>query len=289
MIAATLAALARRERLPAAAADALAALHRPTAEAILRRRGLPGDPLVVGLCGPQGSGKSTGAEVLRILLEAAGARCAILGLDDLYLTRDERADLARRVHPLLATRGPPGTHDTGLGERLIAALARAGEVATPRFDKARDDRAPPSAWPIVAGPVDVVIFEGWCVGARPQDPEALAAPINDLEARRDPDGVWRRFVNDALGGPYQGLFAHIGFLVMLRPPSFAAILGWRIEQERKLAARGGGAAILSEEGVGVFIQHFERVARWLDQEMPARADVVVSLDDARRVVDLAVR
>jgi D-glycerate 3-kinase len=289
MIADALAALIVRERLPSAFADHAEGLYRPVADAIVARRQASGGALVVGLCGPQGSGKTTGAEVLRILLEARGLRCLILSLDDLYLTRAARADLARRVHPLLATRGPPGTHDTAMGEALIEALRTQAQVATPRFDKAHDDRAPRAAWPIVSGPADVVIFEGWCVGARPQAQGALTQPINRLEAQHDAGGVWRRYVNAALAGPYQRLFAGIGFLVMLRPPSFEAILDWRIEQERKLAARATGAAILSEEAVGVFIQHFERVARWLDAEMPARADVVVTLDRARRAVGREVR
>jgi D-glycerate 3-kinase len=289
MSAGALEAFAAHERLPADFIDHVGVLWGPVAEAILVRWRARQGPLVVGLCGPQGSGKSTGAEVLRMLLEAGGARSAIVGLDDLYLSREARRELARRVHPLLATRGPPGTHDPALGLSLIAALTTQEAVASPRFDKASDDRAPQSAWPIVTGPADIVVFEGWCVGARPEAPDALARPINTLEMRQDTDGRWRRFVNEALGGPYQALFAGIGLLVMLRPPSFEAILDWRIEQEHKLRDRRAGAAILSDEAVGVFIQHFERVARWLDAEMPSRADVVVTLDKARRATDLRIR
>ncbi len=278
-----------RERLPADFGDLVTSLHRPLADAVLARLRAPPGPLLVGLCGPQGSGKSTGADVLRILLEADGVACAVLRLDDLYLPRAARADLARRVHPLLATRGPPGTHDPAMGQALIRALAAAGETALPIFDKATDDRAPAARWPRVRGPAGVIIFEGWCVGARPQAADDLESPVNALEAAHDGEGIWRHFVNDALAGPYQALFAAIGFLIMLRPPSFEAILDWRLEQEAKLRQAGGGPRVLSHEAVGRFIQHFERVARHLDQEMPARADVVVTLDPRRRVEGLCVR
>ena len=109
-------------------------------------------PFVVGLCGPQGSGKTTAARIIRRMLVEQGCSCAVLSIDDLYLTLAERQDLARRVHPLLATRGPPGTHDVGLGLKALAALAKPGEARLPRFDKGADDRAPLSEWPFVRTP-----------------------------------------------------------------------------------------------------------------------------------------
>ena len=282
MISDALAEFIQRERLPRDFRLAVDTLHRPLAEAIIERRRTLGGPLVVGLCGPQGSGKTTGAEVIGILLEAEGLRTAILRLDDLYLTHAERAALSRRVHPLLATRGPPGTHDIGLGARQIEALTSQPSIAMPRFDKATDDRFPPAAWPTIPGRAHVVIFEGWCVGARAQAAEALDTAINALEAERDPGRVWRRYVNEALAGPYQRLFARIDFLAMLRPPAFEAILDWRLEQEHRLRQVRGGEAGLSDDAVAVFVQHYERIARHLDAEMPARADFVATLDWRRR-------
>jgi D-glycerate 3-kinase len=157
----------------------------------------------------------------------------------------------------------------------------------PRFDKASDDRAPVDAWPVVAGPVDVVLFEGWCVGARPEPAEALAAPLNALERERDPDGVWRFYVNAALAGPYRALFARLDLLVLLTAPDFETVLAWRREQEAKLRGRlaesgqGAGAA-MSDDEVAVFVQHYERLTRHITREMPARADLVVALDADRR-------
>ncbi|HEY1925940.1 MAG TPA: kinase [Caulobacteraceae bacterium] len=274
------------ERLPPEFAGLVETLHAPIAQSVLRRLADAGRPLVVGLCGPQGSGKTTAARTLELLLDQAGARTAVLGLDDLYLGRSERERLALSVHPLLATRGPPGTHDPALGARLIADLAGDRVTALPWFDKAKDDRAPKSEWRMAQGPVQVVIFEGWCVGARPQPAADLVQPVNRLEAEHDPDRFWRRYVNDALAGPYRDLFDRIDHLIMFRPPSFEVILEWRIQQEHKLREASGGNAVMSDEEVGRFIQHYERIARWLDCEMPARADMVIDLDASRQVVDL---
>jgi len=92
--------------------------------------------LVLGLSGAQGTGKSTLARLLKLLLgRLHRMRVAIVSLDDLYLTAAERLHRAEKFHPLLATRGVPGTHDVGLGLRTIAALREGQPLALPRFDK----------------------------------------------------------------------------------------------------------------------------------------------------------
>jgi D-glycerate 3-kinase len=262
------------------------------ADRIARAAGERG--LIVGVTGPPGSGKSTLAQKLPPLLAARGLRAAVLALDDLYLPKAERQRLSREVHPLLATRGVPGTHEVALGVEVMASLGQARETLVPSFDKAADDRRPRDEWTRFAGPADVIVFEGWCVGARPQPPEALTAPVNELERDRDPDGVWRRYANDALGGPYRALFDPIGFQALLRAPGFDVVLGWREEQEHALIAKGGagiakGGAGQSDAELAVFIRHYERLARWIDAEMPGRADVVGRLDTGRAVVELKVR
>jgi D-glycerate 3-kinase len=242
-------------------------------------------PLIVGLTGGQGSGKSTLAAQMPDALAARGLKGAVLSLDDLYLTKAERQRLAREVHPLLATRGVPGTHDVALGVQVLASLVEGQETQVPSFDKAADDRRPPDQWRRVAGPLDVIVFEGWCVGARPQPFEALADPINDLERTRDPDGVWRRYVNEALAGPYRALFAPVGFQALLLAPGFDAILGWRTQQEHQLIACGGKGQ--SDAELAVFIQYYERLTRWIADEMPALADMVARLDRERNVLEIA--
>jgi D-glycerate 3-kinase len=246
-------------------------------------------PFVLGLCGPQGSGKSTAATVLRRILVERGLACAMLSIDDLYLTHAERQTLAMRIHPLLATRGPPGTHDVALGLATLDSLAGQGEARLPRFDKGRDDRAPAPQWPFVRTPVDVLIFEGWCVGARPQTAEALVDPINALEAEEDSNGVWRAYVNDQLAGPYRFLFERIDYLAVIRPPSFDQVLAWRTQQENELRATVGGPRVMGPAALARFIQHYERLSRWIDAEMPHRADAVIEIEADRRLKSLALR
>ena len=279
-----LAAFLRDERLPAAFADEIERLHAPLAARIAAVA--MGPAFVVGICGPQGSGKTTTARVLARLLEAHGLKVATLSLDDLYLPRADREILARDVHPLLRTRGAPGTHDVALGLSVLDGLAGEGVTVLPRFDKALDDRAPVEPWPVVEGPVDIVLLEGWCLGARPESPQALAEPVNALERERDPDGVWRAYANAALAGPYRGLFSRLDYLVVFTAPDFETVLAWRQEQEAKLrdrltAGQGSGQA-MSEADVAQFVQHYERLTRHIAREMPARADLVIALDKDRR-------
>lgn len=251
-------------------------------------------PLVVGLCGSQGSGKSTLAEGLVDRLAAQGRRAAILALDDLYLPGAARAALARDVHPLLRTRGVPLTHDVALGQRLIADLRAGRPVRMPRFDKAADEPAPADAWAPVAPPLDVILFEGWCVGARPQADAALAAPVNALERDEDADGRWRRAVNAALAGPYAALFGAIDRQVLLAAPGFDVVRGWRLEQEealgRRLAAAGADrSGLMDAAAIDRFVQHYERLTRAILAEMPGRADLVIPLDADRRPLAPAAR
>lgn len=276
-----------REHLPAAFGESVRAVCEPLAERIARAARGPG--FTVGICGTQASGKSTLTAVVARRLEDRGLAVAVLSLDDLYLTRAERARLAAEVHPLLATRGVPGTHDVALGEAVLDALKGTGEVALPSFDKAADDRRPPGDWPRVQAPVDVILFEGWCVGARPQPVGALAEPINPLERDEDPDGLWRAYANEALAGPYQALFGRLDLFVLLQAPSFEVVLDWRREQERKLRERlarqgSGSANAMGDEAVARFIAHYERITRWILKEAPGRADIVIRLDAERRPI-----
>ena len=274
--------------LPADVADTIDAVHRPLARhiaaAVAASRAIV--PLVVGICGAQGSGKTTITAILAALLADQGLTVASLSIDDLYLGRAARLALAAAIHPLLRTRGVPGTHDVAAGRRLLVAAGAKAPFALPRFDKATDDPAPRASWTAVAGPVDVFLFEGWCVGAVPQPAAALERPVNPLEAIEDATGVWRRHVNDSLAGPYRSLFARLDLLLLLQAPSFDVVAGWRAEQEDKLrtalslAGRHGGQ---SAAELDRFIMHFERITRHILAEMPDRADIVIGLDRHRRV------
>ena len=241
--------------------------------------------LVVGLCGAQGSGKSTLAAALVAALGANGVVAAALSLDDLYLARAERRALAHQIHPLLATRGVPGTHDIALGLQTLAALDAGAAVRLPRFDKGRDDRAAEADWPLAPPHCRVLLLEGWCVGAMAQPASALAHPINALEQQEDPKAIWRTYANTALDGVYQTLFARIDLLILLAAPGWDIVAQWREEQEAAVR-RSGAPQAMSRAQITRFIQHYERLTRWILTEMPARADLVIALDPQRRPVSL---
>lgn len=282
-------ALIAAEHLPATYRDTIERWWQPLAANLAATWQAAGHPLVIGINGPQGSGKSTLALALALLLEGDhGLNTAILSLDDLYATRAERLHRAATIHPLLSTRGVPGTHDVVLGIYTINALITpdaAAPVALPRFDKGRDDRADLQQWPHVAAPADIVLFEGWCIGATSEEEAMLRSPINALEAGEDHDGVWRRHVNDALAGPYRALFGMIDSLIMLQPPSFDQVREWRILQEHKLRARRGELAGMTDQEVIRFIAHFERLTRHMLHHMPQQADIVFTIDADHRIVD----
>lgn len=275
-------------------ADAAVTKLWPLAQWIAAQKRARAGCLVVGINGAQGTGKSTLAGVVREFLELLGLSSAVLALDDLYLPRAERLRLAETVHPLLVTRGVPGTHDVDLGLALLHRLKslRADEsVQLPRFDKANDDRAEAARSATVGGPIDVVLFEGWCVGTPPQDQAALAPPVNALEAGEDSDGHWRRWVNERLATDYAQLFAQVERLVFLRAPDFAQVFEWRREQEADTARISGssGSRLLNDTALRHFIGHYERLTRHALAVLPQRADVVVDLDADHRIAAVRYR
>ena len=264
---------------------ALNALTSLTEGALDRRDGM----VVVGVTGAQGSGKSTLAAALHRRMTDRGVMTVTLSLDDFYHTRAERLRLAATVHPLLRTRGVPGTHDVTLALDTIAALARGEAAPLPRFDKACDDRCPPDEADRAPAATRLLLFEGWCLGARPQPAAALAEPINPLEAVEDRDAIWRHHVNAALAGDYAALWARIDALALLRAPDFASIAGWRQQQEAGLRAVAGDApGVMSDAQVIHFVAHYERVTRQLLAELPGRADLVIDLDRDRAVTRIIV-
>jgi len=250
-----------------------------------------GIPLLVGINGAQGSGKSTTAELLAItLLQVHGLKTIQCSIDDFYLTHAERVQLAQDIHPLLITRGVPGTHDLKLLHDTLNCLMTQGPAATtqvPRFNKTLDDRLPKNDWETFRGKADVVILEGWCVGTPPQPKTRLKGAINALEAEEDADGAWRTYVNDALCHGYRSLFDRLDLLVLLKIPDFSAVIEWRSLQEQKLAEQAGqliGSKIMDAAAIQRFVMHFERLTRWNLETLPSIADLTLEIDRAHRFI-----
>jgi D-glycerate 3-kinase len=248
---------------------------------------------LVGLSGAQGTGKSTLAALLQTLLvQGFGARTLLISLDDYYLTKAARTELAQLVHPLLVTRGVPGTHEIeSLHSTLKAARrATAGEwVELVHFDKATDERRANTTRH--EGPFDIVLLEGWCVGARPQTQDELRAPINALETNEDRDGAFRGYVNAELTGRYSAVWNELDMLLFLAAPDIPAVHAFRQQQEHALQRSAAHAMAAGEAGTGImtdsqlerFIAHFERITAHMLSGTPNYADIVVQLDAQRHV------
>ncbi len=281
--------------------EVLDAIYVPLAAWLMELKSRRKGPLVVGINGAQGAGKSTLFNLLEVTLSAGfGQRVVGFSLDDIYKTRASRQRLAAEVHPLLATRGVPGTHDVELGISLIEQLRNAGEgavVKIPVFDKSIDDRCPERVWQEWLGPVDIVVLDGWCLGAEPQAEDELIEPVNELEANEDADALWRSYVNDQLKGDYQRLFGMVDQLIMLKVPSMDSVFEWRTLQEKKLAERvrhlerkgqPGELRIMSESEIRRFIMHYERLTRIMLERMPDRADVTCYLNENHKAYNIQI-
>lgn len=279
-------------QLPVQLNSELDRLYLPLA-AWLNQRRQSAVPLLVGVNGSQGSGKTTLCRLLKWILESAfDCRTCILSIDDLYLPRAVRQQLATQVHPLLATRGVPGTHDVPLGLEVFDRLRQAGIaeiIDIPRFNKASDDRLPAQEWEQIAGPLDLILFEGWCVGATPQADADLVAPLNRLEEKEDPDCRWRTYVNEQLKVPYRQLFGQLDLLLMLKIPDWEMVYHWRKRQEAQLAARHSGTGVMGDVALRRFIQHYERLTRHQLAELPQMADLVMELNREQRVTEICLR
>ena len=174
-------------------------------------------PIIVGLNGAQGSGKSTLSQYLSQMMPMQlGVDCHVLSIDDFYLSKAKRKRLAASVHPLLGIRGVPGTHDV---PRLLDALAGfidpgIQSVTVPIFDKLKDDRTRKVQRIQKSARPTVILFEGWCVGVPAQHQLALSVPASSFEFSNDNNGVWRSYVNERLGGDYVDVFKLLDRLSM---------------------------------------------------------------------------
>ena len=235
---------------------------------------------IIGITGSQGSGKTTFAQSLVTSLRSRKPLTVSLSLDDFYLSKTARGELAESVHPLLATRGVPGTHETDLLEKVLNQVASEGmpkEISVPTFDKARDDRGPnKSAY------VGKLVLEGWCLGAAAQSVQDLREPVNDLEREEDSSGEWRSWVNSQLQSRYHRLWQKVDFWIRLIPPSFTSVFEWRKKQEEQLDIRKR----MSDTDLKRFIQHYERLTRWQWESEKLLPGLEIHLDENHRVSDV---
>jgi D-glycerate 3-kinase len=278
----------QRQRLAPAYLASAQYWFDPLADELSARQQSAGRPLLVAVNGSQGSGKSTLCAYLEMTIATRHQLNVLtLSLDDFYFPRAQRLEISREVHPLLATRGVPGTHDMALLQSTLDALMSLesrGPINIVRFDKATDDRTPQPEQ--CSDAVDIILLEGWCLGAHPQPVEELIQPVNTLEASEDTDGIWRKYVNGVLARDFLPLYRRVDQWIMLQAPDFNCVFRWRLEQEQKLATRQLGnrpIRMMDEQQLQRFIQFYERITRLCLTQLPSWVDYLFILDESRRI------
>ena len=246
---------------------------------------------IIGLSGGQGAGKSTITKILKFILKLKyGLELCVFSIDDFYKTRAERIKMSKKIHPLFLTRGVPGTHDISLIKKTFIKLKKKifKTVLIPQFDKSIDDRARKSKWIKVKKQPNIIIFEGWCVGARTQKNNFLKKPINDIERKYDPNLRWRKEVNNHLSTNYKKIFSKIDKLVYLKAPNFNYIFQWRLNQEQKLKLTSKNKKIMSRSEVRKFIMYYERITKQMMRDFSKISDLTVFLDKKHRSIKMKV-
>ncbi len=241
-------------------------------------------PQIWGVQGCQGSGKTTLCDFLAIYIEQfSDLKAKVCSIDDFYLTKKQRQNLAEKEHSLLNTRGVPGTHDVDLIMQAFDDVKNNSLHTLPVFSKADDDRIETNKWPVWNESPDLLIFEGWCVGLTPQANDQLHPPINELEMNEDKQGQWRVFVNTCLQNEYAGIFSNLDKLLSIQAPSFDCVYEWRSQQEKQLAQQlqkenKATTGLMTDEQIKRFISHYERLTKHAFNTMGSYADAILTLN-----------
>ena len=195
-------------------------------------------PYFVGLAGGQGTGKTTISSIVKIILEKYfKLKVFKISIDDFYKTRKERVALSKKVHPMFMTRGVPGTHDVEMMLNFFKKVKSKNfkKIELPNFNKAIDDRSPKKNLYKIKERPDIIIFEGWCVGAKAELSKNLKKPINYMERSNDKKLVWRNYVNQQLKTNYRKLYSQLNCMIYLKAKNFNLLQKWRLKQEHKQA------------------------------------------------------
>ena len=240
---------------------------------------------IIGLAGGQGAGKSTVTGILKFIFKKKyGLNLCCFSIDDFYKTKAERRKMSKKIHPLFLTRGVPGTHDLGLINKTIKKLKtkKFKTVLIPKFDKSIDDRLKKNRWQKIKNRPNIIIFEGWCVGARHQKNSELKNPLNLIEKTYDLNLVWRRTVNYYLKNQYKKLFNKLDKLIYLKAPDFDWVFKWRLHQEEKMKLTSKDKKIMSKSEVRNFIMYYERLTKHMMRDLKNISDLTVYLDTKHR-------
>ena len=234
------------------------------------------------ISGSQGVGKSTLAIIIKLVIEKIyKKKVMILSIDDYYLSKNKRNEISKKIHPLLKTRGVPGTHDINKLRRHINNFNKQKfPISTPKFDKLKDDCSKTLNKVTSA---QILILEGWCCGTSAVEDKYLYKNINKLELNLDKNFVWRKYYNSILKNQYQSVFKMFDITIYLKPPSFAYVLKWRALQEKNNAIKNNQKKLMNKKELSFFIQHYEKITKWMIKTMPAKADLLINLDRNQKI------
>tara|TARA_B100000945_G_scaffold228908_1_gene185530 strand:+ start:128 stop:1057 length:930 start_codon:yes stop_codon:yes gene_type:complete len=246
-------------------------------------------PFIVGLSGGQGTGKTTISSIMSIILKKYfKLNIFKISIDDFYKTRKERFLLSKKIHNLLKTRGVPGTHDTNIILDFLNKVKHKNfkPLKLPKFNKAADDRFKKELWYSINKRPDVIIFEGWCIGARPQKNYQLKKHINSVEKLNDQNLIWRKYVNYQLKKNYRKLFNQLNCLLYLKAKNFNLLQKWRLKQERKLltfSREYKNLKIMNKKEVINFMKTYERITENMFKDAPKYASIILNLNSNHQI------
>ena len=246
-------------------------------------------PYFVGLAGGQGTGKTTISSLIKIILtKYFKLKVFRISIDDFYKTRKERINLSKRVHPMLLTRGVPGTHDIKMMLNFFKKVKskKFKRLKLPTFNKAIDERFKKKYWYNLNNKPDVIIFEGWCVGAKSEKNNSLKKTINSIEKASDQKQIWRKYVNQQLKSKYKNLYSQLNCLIYLKAKNFSLLQKWRLKQERKLwlnSKKTSNLKIMSKGDVINFMQTYQRITQNMFRHMPKYASIIFNLNTNHQI------
>ena len=246
-------------------------------------------PYFVGLAGGQGTGKTTISSLIKIILtKYFKLKVFRISIDDFYKTRKERISLSKRTHSMLLTRGVPGTHDINMMLNFFRKVKskKFERLKLPKFNKAIDDRFSKKYWYDLKDKPDVIIFEGWCVGAKSEKSDTLKKTINSMERNKDHKQIWRKYVNKQLKSKYKNLYSQLNCLIYLKAKNFSLLQKWRFKQERKLllkSKKNSKLKIMNKKDVLNFMQTYQRITQNMFKNMPKYASIILNLNSNHQI------
>ena len=235
------------------------------------------------IAGSQGIGKSTLMHILENNLKIFyNKEILSLSLDDYYLTKKQRTTLSKKIHPLLITRGVPGTHDIKKLLKHVRCFDRSiYPINIPIFDKINDDRS--TKLKKIKSKADILILEGWCCASPALSPSFLKKNINQIEKMLDKDLIWRNYYNHQLENQYAKLFKLFDKVIYLKAPSFSHIQNWRLKQEKMMVTRNNDFGAMDKNQIFEFIQHYEKITKWMMQVLPSKANLTINVDKNQKI------